>query len=411
MPTTPNYSQPAIFSEVATPTAPDSGYLKVYANSGTLCSIANSGTEQSYLTSLSAAAGYVSLSTTNIITGLKTFRVDGAPLSQTFQCYNPSTANGVQILNYKARGSLAIPLYPAANDIILGHYCYGHDENTGAFSGVKASYICSIPDAWTATSNSTQWTWVTTDTLDATKTAANRMRLQSDGSLTVGGITQSGGLLELVKSNTGLTGFGAALNRMRFSDSDTTTAANQPIGEIEFYSYDATAPGAGVKGSFLCIAESATPAAAFVWGLDATTGVVSEKMRLSSAGLLSVEAGIKTTKTIYQTTETTSTPAAGAVTIDLTLNNHQTLSLTSLAALGTSQVTFTPPTGSSAGTLIVKQHATASKDITTWGVTGGTIKWMGTEPNWVGDAATNLRVVSWRWDGSIMYLAATDVGT
>jgi hypothetical protein len=141
----------------------------------------------------------------------------------------------------------------------------------------------------------------------------------------------------------------------------------------------------------------------------------SDAVTLSSTstatGLLTATAGVKTTKTIYQTTETTSTPAAGAVTIDLTLNNHQTLSLTSLAALGTSQVTFTPPTGSSAGTLIVKQHASASKDITTWAVTGGTIKWMGTEPNWVGDAATNLRVVSWRWDGSIMYLAATDVGT
>ena len=49
MPTTPNFSQPAIFSEVATPTVPDSGYLKVYAKSGMLYSIANGGTEKSYL--------------------------------------------------------------------------------------------------------------------------------------------------------------------------------------------------------------------------------------------------------------------------------------------------------------------------------------------------------------------------
>jgi hypothetical protein len=361
----------------------------------------------SYATTSSVAAGYVSLSGTNTITGLKTFRSDGAPLSQTFQCYNPSTVNGVQILNYKARGSLATPLYPAANDIILGHYCYGHDENAGAFSGVKASYICSIPDAWTATSNSTQWTWVTTDTLDATKTAANRMRLQSDGSLTVGGITQSGGLLELVKSNTGLTGFGAALNRMRFSDSDTTTAANQPIGEIEFYSYDATA-GAGVKGSFLCIAESATPAAAFVWGLDATTGVVSEVMRLSSVGLLTVVGGIKSTKGIYFTSEPTGTPSGTTQTLTLADSNHQTLALTS--ATGTVTATLTVPSGSSSGTIIVKQHASAAKDIT-WAVSAGTIKWMGTEPDWGSDAVSSVRLVSWRWDGSVMYLASTDVGT
>ena len=61
MPTTPNFSQPAIFSEVATPTAPDSGYLKVYGNSGVLCSIANSGTAQSYLTSSSATSTYLPL--------------------------------------------------------------------------------------------------------------------------------------------------------------------------------------------------------------------------------------------------------------------------------------------------------------------------------------------------------------
>jgi hypothetical protein len=62
MATTPNFSQPAIFSEVATPTAPDSGYLKVYANSGVLCSVANSGTQQSYLTSSVASATYLPLS-------------------------------------------------------------------------------------------------------------------------------------------------------------------------------------------------------------------------------------------------------------------------------------------------------------------------------------------------------------
>lgn len=49
MATTPSFSQPAIFSEVSTPTVPDSGYLKVYGNSGALCSIANGGTEKSYV--------------------------------------------------------------------------------------------------------------------------------------------------------------------------------------------------------------------------------------------------------------------------------------------------------------------------------------------------------------------------
>jgi hypothetical protein len=51
MATTPNYSQPAIFSEVSTPAAPDAGYLKVYGKAGVLCSIANGGSEKTYAAS------------------------------------------------------------------------------------------------------------------------------------------------------------------------------------------------------------------------------------------------------------------------------------------------------------------------------------------------------------------------
>lgn len=56
-----NFSQPAIFSEVSTPTAPDSGYLKVYAKSGALCSIANGASEKTYA-ALSDLSAYLPLS-------------------------------------------------------------------------------------------------------------------------------------------------------------------------------------------------------------------------------------------------------------------------------------------------------------------------------------------------------------
>jgi hypothetical protein len=459
----------------------------------------------SYLTSATAASTYVALTGAQTIAGSKTFtstlvyQVE-APLSQTYKCYNDTTTNGTQFICQRARGTLSVPLYPLASDVFVGHYAYGWDQSTGAFTTLRGSLACSAADDWTDTGNGTQWTWQTTP-ID-TKVLANRMRLHADGALTVGGIVSTGGLVQLVGTNTAATGFGTATNRLRFTDTDNSVLANQPLGEIEFYSSDASPTAAGVRACFGAYTESSALSTAFVWGLGASNATPLELMRLtstgrlgigitapsallhiavptsatvttaaifgngssdsgsgsiiyltsgssttravaiaainggsggnehsmvfytnstgaspveagrfSSVGLFSVEGGIKTSKGVYQTTETTSTPAAGAVTIDLTLNNHQTLSLTSLAALGTSQVTFAPPTGSSAGTLIVKQHASASKDITTWAVTGGTIKWMGTEPNWVGDAATNLRVVSWRWDGSIMYLAATDVGT
>jgi hypothetical protein len=113
------------------------------------------------------------------------------------------------------------------------------------------------------------------------------------------------------------------------------------------------------------------------------------------------------TKAVGWGTETVNTPSGTTQTITLDSANHQTLTLVS--ATGTVTATLTVPTrGSSSGSIIVKQHASAAKDIT-WAVSAGTIKWMGSEPNWVADAISSVRIVSWRYDGSVMYLASTDV--
>lgn len=113
------------------------------------------------------------------------------------------------------------------------------------------------------------------------------------------------------------------------------------------------------------------------------------------------------TKAVGWGSETTNTPAGTTQTITLDSANHQTLTLTS--ATGTVTATLTVPTrGSSSGTIIVKQHASAAKDIT-WAVSAGTIKWMGTEPDWAADAIDSVRIVSWRYDGSVMYLGSTEV--
>jgi hypothetical protein len=104
--------------------------------------------------------------------------------------------------------------------------------------------------------------------------------------------------------------------------------------------------------------------------------------------------------------EITSTPSGTTQTITLNNGNHQTLTLTS--ATGAVTATLTVPSNVSSGTIIVKQHASTVRDIT-WAVSAGTIKWMGAEPDWAADAVSDIRIVSWRYDGSVMYLMSTDV--
>ena len=119
-------------------------------------------------------------------------------------------------------------------------------------------------------------------------------------------------------------------------------------------------------------------------------------------------AGATMTATLKHT-EVTSTPSGTTQTITLNNGNHQTLSLASTT--GNPTITLTvPSSASSAGTLILKQHGTTSRDVT-WAVSTGSIKWCGTEPTWSSDAAASERIVSWRWDGSVMYLASTDVAS
>jgi len=112
-------------------------------------------------------------------------------------------------------------------------------------------------------------------------------------------------------------------------------------------------------------------------------------------------------KLVGQNAEVTNTPSGTTQTITLNNGNHQTLTLTS--ATGGVTATITVPSKVSSGTIIVKQHATTPRNIT-WAVSAGSIKWLGTQPTWSSDAVNAVRIVNWRWDGSIMYLSATGAG-
>lgn len=111
--------------------------------------------------------------------------------------------------------------------------------------------------------------------------------------------------------------------------------------------------------------------------------------------------------TIYLAgSEPTQAPSGTTATINLGAGNHHTLDCSS--ASGTITLTITVPPGPCAGTIIVEQGATA-RDIT-WSPSAGSVKWMGLEPAWNGDANT-WRVVSWRWDGTFLFMQASPTGS
>lgn len=102
-----------------------------------------------------------------------------------------------------------------------------------------------------------------------------------------------------------------------------------------------------------------------------------------------------------------STSPNNASTIDLGSANHQYIDLSS--STGTVTLTLDAPGGTASGTLIIKQHGTTSRDIT-WaagtGITTG--RWMITEPTWNGITAGDHIVVSWVYDGTDIYMTATE---
>ena len=74
---------------------------------------------------------------------------------------------------------------------------------------------------------------------------------------------------------------------MRITETDTTQAAGQPNGALQFYTSDASSPTAGVGAYVAALAESATPDTALIFGTRDNGGGgvdANERMRIDSAG-------------------------------------------------------------------------------------------------------------------------------
>jgi hypothetical protein len=106
--------------------------------------------------------------------------------------------------------------------------------------------------------------------------------------------------------------------------------------------------------------------------------------------------------------ENVATPAVGnsnIVTINLGAENHHTLDCAT-SATGAVTANVTVPPGPCGGTIVVKLGSVAI----TWVLSAGTAKWMDTQPTWetVGDDGKYC-IVSWRWDGTFLFLSPTGI--
>jgi len=92
--------------------------------------------------------------------------------------------------------------------------------------------------------------------------------------------------LEIAGSNDAVT----ENNTLRFTDTDVSTEANQQIGKIEFYSSDASTPGAGVKAYIGAFAADTTPDAylAFATQDGSVVSTPVERLRITSEGRVGI---------------------------------------------------------------------------------------------------------------------------
>jgi hypothetical protein len=104
--------------------------------------------------------------------------------------------------------------------------------------------------------------------------------------------------------------------------------------------------------------------------------------------------------------EITETPGGTSVVLTITNGSNQTLNLGSTTGATTVLIIVPVRRVSSHGTFVVIQHGTTPRNIT-WTVSSGTIVWLGTQPTWSSDGVGKIRIVYWRYNGSVTYLWST----
>lgn len=234
--------------------------------------------------------------------------------------FNATAANGANIILSKSANATVGSFSASTADDVLGNIIFNgvDSSNTQFRNAAQIQARCAGAGAdYTAGT----LRFITTDTTGSA--TSTRLAIAADGNIGIGaGNTAPATLLDIAANNNGLTS-DTANNTLRFTDTDTTTTAGQPIGKIEFYTSDSG--NAGVAGYILSNARGTSGGANIIFGAAPNAGSPSDIFQVSNLGAFVIDgsakigystgAGSAVTQTTSRTTGVTIDAPCGAITL------------------------------------------------------------------------------------------------
>jgi hypothetical protein len=288
-----------------------------------------------------------------------------------------NTATGARFQFLKSRNATPGSSTIIQNGDSLGTIAWYGDDGAADYAsnaGVLAAFIGANIDGTPGT-NDMPGRLTFNTTADGASSPTERMRIDSAGNVGIGTDSPATKLV-LAGNNDAL----VETNTLRFWDTDTATEANQQIGKIEFFSSDASTPGASVKAYIGAFATDTTPDAYLAFATATTIGSVTERMRIDNVGNVGI--GTSGPDAKLEVAEAGSglrelvrfTARDGATNHRLQIGVNDTDNLVQLTSTGTSGGGFTFFTGAtermridSAGSVLVGTTSSNSKKFRVYG--------------------------------------------